>query len=500
MATWSTRTTYQGKSINEGTKQILAALNKMVRTKALGGETSNVTMVQGGYNKGGVAASAGTHDGGGAFDLTPHNWKNRVKALRLLGCASSHRTTIKGVWSEHIHTIVCGDGTASAGALAQVKSYYKGRNGLANNAKDTDWRPHGLPILFRLDGDLAPRYAIRKATARDSPSIRGKVLATLAKGDSLTPVAVIKNYAGNLWFVTADGRCGYEKNFTTTKPTTKPKPEPPQADHVSLHLGTLNVSRWRITAAGKNYTASNGLPIRNVSKGKSWASRVKLIPAIRKQLALSILCTNESGQYVDGNLIDKYLGSKWANILHGDEGDLTNAIHYDKVKRKVIAEGSFATSGPSHKSATWVLFEDIKTGIRFMLTSSHLLDSGSGTNAERLAQAKAWIKGAEAVAKTHGGVPIIYIGDVNADRLKDDDGPGKAFTATKRYSEVDLAASSHVHGDWSTINHLAPKPVTGRRVDRAWVSKALTVGQAITVFGAPATDHNGIGFLVSIPR
>ena len=91
MTIWSARTTYQGRAINQGTKQILDALNKMVRTPAFGGEKSDITMAQGGYNRGGVAASAGTHDGGGAFDLTEFNWGNRVRALRILGCAAWHR-------------------------------------------------------------------------------------------------------------------------------------------------------------------------------------------------------------------------------------------------------------------------------------------------------------------------------------------------------------------------------------------------------------------------
>lgn len=227
MTSWSARTTYQGRAINQGTNQIMAALNKMVRTPQFGGERENVTMVQGGYNKGGVAASAGTHDGGGAFDLTAWNWANRVRALRILGCAAFHRPYN---WDNrrggaHIHTVVVGDGTASAGAKQQVSAYLAGRNGLANNAKDADKRPAVLPILFHLDGDLSPRYAKVACGVYAEPNASGTALTVATVGESFTPVAVV-NVGGDYWFVTADGRCGFEGNFTTDAGSCPPPLEP----------------------------------------------------------------------------------------------------------------------------------------------------------------------------------------------------------------------------------------------------------------------------------
>lgn len=221
MATWSTRSTYQNKAVNEGTKEILAALNKLVRSSAFGSEKEDVSMMQGGYNKGGVAASAGTHDGGGAFDLSPFNWKNRVKALRILGCASWHRPhnwDLRG-GSEHIHTIVAGDGTASAGAKSQVVDYDADRNGLANRAKDADWRPKSLPILFHLPAgtDLAVRYAKSATKMYDQPNTKGASKGTLAKGAKFTPVAMVK-VGASYWVINVDGKCVLDSAVTKTKP------------------------------------------------------------------------------------------------------------------------------------------------------------------------------------------------------------------------------------------------------------------------------------------
>jgi hypothetical protein len=47
----------------------------------------DLTVLQGSYNAGGVSQSAGTHDGGGAVDLAPYDWKNKVAALRRVGFA-----------------------------------------------------------------------------------------------------------------------------------------------------------------------------------------------------------------------------------------------------------------------------------------------------------------------------------------------------------------------------------------------------------------------------
>lgn len=62
-----------------------------------------LTVVQGGFNKGGVAASAGTHDKGGVGDLTAYDHENKIKVMADLGTYPYHRYYLPGVWGEHIH-------------------------------------------------------------------------------------------------------------------------------------------------------------------------------------------------------------------------------------------------------------------------------------------------------------------------------------------------------------------------------------------------------------
>lgn len=126
------RTTYGGRTVNRRT----AALLKL----AAGYAGVSINLTQGSYNAGGVAASAGTHDGGGVVDISVNSWSaaTRTKvvvALRKAGFAAWLRTPAQG-FSYHIHACAIGDREMSSGAKNQVRAYFNGRNGLANNGAD----------------------------------------------------------------------------------------------------------------------------------------------------------------------------------------------------------------------------------------------------------------------------------------------------------------------------------------------------------------------------
>ncbi|NUO57301.1 MAG: hypothetical protein HOV78_11595 [Hamadaea sp.] len=129
------RTTYGGKPVDWLTR---AALEDV--STELYGAPDQLTILQGSYNAGGVAASAGTHDGGGAVDLAPYDADRKVLVLREHGFAAWHRAELwkdgVRVWGEHIHAELIGDRMASAGAKAQWAEYLKGENGLANHGPD----------------------------------------------------------------------------------------------------------------------------------------------------------------------------------------------------------------------------------------------------------------------------------------------------------------------------------------------------------------------------
>jgi hypothetical protein len=96
---------------------------------------------QGSYNRGGVAASAGTHDGGGAVDikvshLSGHERQIIVREMRRVGFAAWLRTPAQSNWPYHVHAIAIGQADLSSGARAQVEDYKRGRNGLARHDRD----------------------------------------------------------------------------------------------------------------------------------------------------------------------------------------------------------------------------------------------------------------------------------------------------------------------------------------------------------------------------
>jgi hypothetical protein len=107
------------------------------------GFTLHVT--QGSYNTG-VGASAGTHDGGGALDLSVHGMTPArinvvLKALKDAGFATWHRHAIAGVWPEHIHAVAIGCKDLAPVAERQVAAYLSGHDGMKLNEHDRSYRP-----------------------------------------------------------------------------------------------------------------------------------------------------------------------------------------------------------------------------------------------------------------------------------------------------------------------------------------------------------------------
>jgi hypothetical protein len=97
-----------------------------------------LTVRQGSYNPGKVAASAGTHDEGGVVDLMPWDRENKVKALRAVGFAAWYRPTIPGLWGAHIHAVLLGHAKLAPSAIRQALAYLNHRNGLRDNGPDVD--------------------------------------------------------------------------------------------------------------------------------------------------------------------------------------------------------------------------------------------------------------------------------------------------------------------------------------------------------------------------
>lgn len=128
------RVTYQGKTFDRYTVAHFHAMLKTMRVPY------DLSFYQGSYN-GGVGASAGTHDGGGAFDGYPYQHDRKVKASRKNGGATWYRPAIAGLWGAHWHGVLIGNVKASPSAKRQIVQYRNHTNGLASYGWDSFWRP-----------------------------------------------------------------------------------------------------------------------------------------------------------------------------------------------------------------------------------------------------------------------------------------------------------------------------------------------------------------------
>lgn len=105
-----------------------------------------ISLAQGSYNAGGVAASGGTHDGGGSVDvrckhLTSTQHKRLVAALKDAGFAAWHRAAVPNLWGEHCHCVAVGDKDLSSQAAYQVAAFDKALDGLRSARRDPSYRP-----------------------------------------------------------------------------------------------------------------------------------------------------------------------------------------------------------------------------------------------------------------------------------------------------------------------------------------------------------------------
>lgn len=142
----STNDSYSGRRVNTRTRSMLAAADSRLAW--------SVKLTQGSYNTT-VDASAGTHAGGGAADISVSGltstqiWQT-VKALRTVGFAAWYRPykpDPKG-WPAHIHAMAIGDTDMALVGAKQVSDYIVGKNGLADHAADNTPTTYRVPFTW----------------------------------------------------------------------------------------------------------------------------------------------------------------------------------------------------------------------------------------------------------------------------------------------------------------------------------------------------------------
>jgi hypothetical protein len=144
-----------GHTLNRRTYRML-----QVAQALYGGPGNLLRVTQGSYSRG-VGASFGTHDGGGAADISIRHptsqeflfgeTERMVWALRQAGFAAWLRAPgdLGPGSAVHIHAIAVGDADLSEAAAAQLTGehgYFRGRNGLPQPELAAPDR-HGGPLL-----------------------------------------------------------------------------------------------------------------------------------------------------------------------------------------------------------------------------------------------------------------------------------------------------------------------------------------------------------------
>lgn len=136
---------------------------------------SKIDVMQGGYRNGATAASAGTHNGGGAFDFAQYS-DEAIKLAREMGSASWHRYTWQG-FSPHHHAILIGC-PHHPGADYQVEAYKDGYDGLGNGWKRKDDGARVSPIRTWSQGVAWAKQQLGEGddlTSKEADAIRAQM-------------------------------------------------------------------------------------------------------------------------------------------------------------------------------------------------------------------------------------------------------------------------------------------------------------------------------------
>lgn len=328
--------------------------------------------------------------------------------------------------------------------------------------------------------------------------------ATKVQGHRQVPGNLTSCPGGPLMALIADGQF-----VKAPLKTTPPKPVQVPPAQFGQRVMVLNVNKNRITPTGTNKDSVGAFT--DVKKGRGYSDRLPLLAAKVKRVRASLVLTQEAGKYADGDAFAAELGPQFKSILHGDgRGDLTNAIVPDIKKRRIVAEGSFTTSSsPNHHNvATWVVLEDIGTGIRVVVGDTHEEYRAGGTtkagnqyDKTREAQTKKFLTELVKIGKQFGTNRVLAGGDYNSDAEQPYDGPGRAAKALgfQDAEKVSPVRFNEKYGTTFDVDGVDPR-ISGRHIDRVFVLNLkitewgidIVLNSAGKLTKPHATDHHGV--------
>jgi len=212
-------------------------------------DLTRAAITQGSYNAGTVALSFGTHDGGGAVDISvrnlPQDWSILwddiplvIEALRTAGFAAWYRDESDGM-TPHIHAIAIGDAELSPAAQLQLSGrygYFRGYDGLPQADGVPQWDEDGALVVCDWMHALGyadwreettpptPPYQIRvgdtvyvntlwgeQLNFRAAPSLQSEVIARLPSETPLEVLSLPRQADGYRWWLlrTPTGEVGW---------------------------------------------------------------------------------------------------------------------------------------------------------------------------------------------------------------------------------------------------------------------------------------------------
>jgi hypothetical protein len=126
--------------------KVLPTVEAQLRNRGIlqSNETLGDLILQGAYHDE-CDESAGTHDRGGALDLSPRlGTKPAIKILRANGFAGWMRWRTQGFEDDHVHVVLVGHTKLSPTATGQVTKYRNGSDGLSGPGRDYHLRPNRI--------------------------------------------------------------------------------------------------------------------------------------------------------------------------------------------------------------------------------------------------------------------------------------------------------------------------------------------------------------------
>ena len=494
---------YKGRYVDEITKEILETLATLLDYG------DDLTLVQGGFNRGGVSASAGTHDGGGAFDLTYNQSIEKVKWLRLLGTASWRRFRSQGFSGDHVHGIVCYDDAASSGAKYQVHEYLNQRgDGLVGSRADYDKRPTVLPIRFVYNAPKGTYYVKTNTYGRSQPTTRVKASTAKRKpGFKVVSIATVR-VGTTEWALTKNGTFYMKKRLTRTAPKPPGKPVPSKPP-VSKAKTTIRVLTYNLPDEGTPRDPK--LPN---AKG-----RIPAAAALIKSGKPDVFGINElvgSGKEgfkqapsAHAKAVSKALGSTYTMLTPttawNENYQFFNKNTYELVQQHEDVK-LYAPSGGGGRHLSICVLRNKKTGFEFVYGLTHLVSNINLTDAQgdKIRQEQGALVDAalNKVSKEHGGIPIVVTGDMNT---HDDI---KAFTDTLENTRKTAdEKTNETYSTYANIKDDTPNKTPEWIIDHIWVSKAFHVNGYTVLLGLDSnktfpkvrpSDH--VPVVVSITR